>query len=102
MMRSWNLQCSLPKALPVDLVYDLLIRTLERKINSLEGGMVQFSYCSMAPANCLLGQHCTCLTQKASEGGGLLRLSLSFYRLNNTISAYGSFISCIPWAGELR
>ena len=70
MMRSWNLQCSLPKALPVDLVYDLLIRTLERKINPLESGMVQFSFCSMQPANCLLGQHCTCLKQKASEGGG--------------------------------
>jgi hypothetical protein len=70
MMRSWNLQCWLPKTLPANLVYDLLIRTLERKINPLESGVVQFSYCSMNSANCLLGQHCTCLTQKASEGGG--------------------------------
>jgi len=70
MMRSWNLQCSLPKTLPANLVYDLLIRTLERKINPMESGVVQFSYCNMDSANCLLGQHCTCLTQKASEGGG--------------------------------
>ncbi|NII27076.1 hypothetical protein HB364_18450 [Pseudoflavitalea sp. X16] len=70
MMRSWNLSCWLPKGLPADLVYDLLIWTLERKINPLESGMVQFSYCSMDPANCLLGLHCTCLKRKASEDGG--------------------------------
>ena len=70
MMLSWNLRCSLPKTLPADLVYDLLIRTLERKINPLECGMVQFSYCSMNTTNCLLGPHCTCLKQKASEAGG--------------------------------
>jgi hypothetical protein len=70
MMRSWNISCWLPKALPANLVYDLLIRTLERKINPLDSGLVQFSYCSMNPSNCLLGQHCTCLTQKASGSGG--------------------------------
>jgi hypothetical protein len=46
---------------------DLLIRTLERKINPLESGMVQFSYCSMETTNCMLGLHCTCLKQKAFE-----------------------------------
>src|SRR4051812_33597121 len=70
MCSSWNLQCWLPKALPANLVYDLLIRTLERKINPMESGVVQFSYCSMDSTNCLLGLHCTCLTQKASEEGG--------------------------------
>ena len=70
MMRSWNLNCWLPKGLPPDLVYKLLIRTLERKINPMGSGMVQFSYCRMDPSNCLLGQHCTCLKQKPSEDGG--------------------------------
>lgn len=74
MMRSWNLHCWLPKAMPADLVYNLLIRTLQRKINPLESGMVQFSYCSMNPDNCLLAQHCTCLKQKASEGGGFIEI----------------------------
>jgi hypothetical protein len=74
MMRSWNISCWLPKGLPADLVYDLLIRTLERKINPLESGMVQFSYCNMNPSNCLLGLHCTCLTRKASEGGGFIKI----------------------------
>lgn len=71
-MRSWNISCWLPNSLYADLVYDLLIRTLERKINPLESGMVQFSYCSMNPNHCLLGHHCTCLTRKASEGVGFM------------------------------
>jgi len=70
MMRSWNLYCWLPKGLPADLTYDLLIRTLERKINPLQPGMVQFNYCTIDPATCSLGHHCTCLKQKPSEGIG--------------------------------
>ncbi len=70
MMRSWDLDCWLPKGLPVDLVYKLLILTLERKINPMESGLVQFGYCSMNPATCLLGQHCTCLKQKPSGDRG--------------------------------
>jgi hypothetical protein len=71
MMRSWELQCWLPRELPVDLTYSLLIRILDRKINPLESGLVQFSYCSMNPATCLLAQYCICLKPRASgdEGG---------------------------------
>ena len=77
MMRSWNLNCWLPKGLPADLAYNLLIRTLERKINPLESGLVEFGYCSRYPANCLLGQHCTCLKQKPPEGmGGFIEMKL--------------------------
>lgn len=70
MMRSWNLHCWLPKGLPADLAYNLLVRTLERKINPLESGLVQFNYCSLNPAKCLLGQYCTCLQQKPPEDIG--------------------------------
>lgn len=70
MMRSWNLDCWLPKGLPADLVYKMLILTLERKVNPTESGLVQFGHCSMNPANCLLGQHCTCLKKRPSEDGG--------------------------------
>jgi hypothetical protein len=77
MMRSWDLHCWLPKELPADLVYKLLILTLERKINPIESGLVQFSYCSMFPADCLLGQYCTCLKLKHSgNGGGFIEIRL--------------------------
>jgi hypothetical protein len=70
MMRSWNFQCLLPKSLPPDLEYKLLIRMLNRKFNPQNSGMVQFAYCAMNPTNCLLEKHCTCLKQKISTGGG--------------------------------
>lgn len=37
----------------------------------------------MNPANCLLGQHCTCLNQKASEGrGGFIDVEKQFLHLS--------------------
>jgi hypothetical protein len=70
MMRSWNLQCLLPKSLPPDLEYKLLIRMLNHKYNPQNSGMVQFAYCTMNPTNCLLEQHCTCLKIKFPKDGG--------------------------------
>jgi len=70
MMRSWNLQCLLPKSLPPDLEYKLLIRMLNRKFNPQHSGIVQFAYCTMNTNTCLLERYCTCLKQTKSENGG--------------------------------
>jgi hypothetical protein len=69
MMRSWNLRCSLPKGQPVRMLCALLIRTLERRIDSESSFSVVFAYCSRNPGDCPPEKYCTCLKREKSGTG---------------------------------
>jgi hypothetical protein len=67
MMLSWNLKCHLPKRLPPDRAYTLLITMLDEPIDPLLQGMIEFNFCSTDPSDCLLKEYCTCKDNKPSD-----------------------------------
>ncbi|MFN3996885.1 hypothetical protein [Algoriphagus sp.] len=61
MMFSWNLSMDVPKNLPLDRKYKLMIATLDEPTLIVEDGFVGFDYCTGNPEGCELEEYCPCL-----------------------------------------
>lgn len=61
MMYSWNLSMDVPKNLPPDRKYKLMIATLDEPTLIVEDGFVGFDYCTGDPEGCELMEYCPCL-----------------------------------------
>ena len=60
MMFSWNLSADLPKTLPTNRYYELLISTLNMKSDIVSSGFMTFEFCPSYPPDCILKEYCTC------------------------------------------
>jgi hypothetical protein len=72
MMLTWKLKYHFPKGLPVRMMYALLIKALERRIDPQSFFSVEFAYCSGSTKDCPLEKYCSCLKregQKISSSG---------------------------------
>jgi hypothetical protein len=67
MMLSWKLKYHFPKGLPVGMMYALLIKALERRIDPDSSFLVEFAYCSGNTKDCPLEKYCTCLKREGQE-----------------------------------
>jgi len=61
MMFSWNLSMDVPKNLPLERKYKLMIATLDESTLMVEDGFVGFDYCTGNPEGCELEEYCPCL-----------------------------------------
>ncbi|MDP2041498.1 MAG: hypothetical protein Q8S14_11705 [Algoriphagus sp.] len=61
MMFSWNLTLDVPKNLPLDRKYKLMIAILDEPTLMVEDGFVGFDYCTGNPEGCELEEYCPCL-----------------------------------------
>ncbi len=61
MMFSWNLSMDVPKTLPLDRKYKLMVATLDQPTLIVKDGFVGFDYCTGDPEGCELKEYCPCL-----------------------------------------
>lgn len=61
MMYSWNVDIDLPKKLPVDFAYKMIVETLDSKIMIVTNGFTGFDFCSGNAPDCIFKEYCPCL-----------------------------------------
>ncbi len=61
MMCSWNFDADLPKTLPSDRNYQLLVSTLNMKTDIVNSGFMTFEFCQSYPPDCIFKEYCMCL-----------------------------------------
>ncbi|MFC3417152.1 hypothetical protein [Algoriphagus hitonicola] len=61
MLKSWNLGIDLPKNLPKERVYDLMLGILDHPVLISEYGFFHFDFCTGNPEGCELDEYCSCL-----------------------------------------
>jgi len=61
MMFTWNLDYDFPGSLPGEMVYSMLVNTLNEKTNIPANGFVTFDYCSGYAPDCIFKEYCSCL-----------------------------------------
>lgn len=71
MMFSWNLGISYPENLPIDLVYDAIIKTLDTETAIVNSGFLHVDYCSGYAPDCIWKEHCSCLVYWNSNDNDL-------------------------------
>lgn len=60
MMYTWNVDIDLPKKLPVDFAYKMIVDTLDSNIMIVNSGGTGFDYCSGNPPECIFKEYCPC------------------------------------------
>lgn len=58
---SYNMSMDIPKAVPLPMAYSYLISTLERKVQIVEYGFMDFDFCSGTPEGCEWKEYCPCI-----------------------------------------
>jgi hypothetical protein len=61
MLNSHNVYHDLPKELPQEKYYTLLISILDESVYLAEDGMTTWEFCTYDPETCPIGEHCHCL-----------------------------------------
>lgn len=57
---TWNLGVNIPKRIPPEKTYDLLISVLDKKTDIVSSGCMTFEFCNYDPPSCPFEQHCSC------------------------------------------
>jgi len=60
MMSTWNLDTDIPDDVPTAKRYQLLVSTLDIKIEINDSSLTTFELCSFDPPTCPMGEYCTC------------------------------------------
>ena len=61
MMYTWNVDIDLPKKLPIDWAYKMIVDTLNSKIMIVNSGGTGFDFCSGNAPECIFKEYCPCL-----------------------------------------
>ena len=60
MMASYNIDATMPEALPMDMAYKTLLSVLDMKVMITYSGFVTIEFCDYEPNDCPFGDYCTC------------------------------------------
>jgi hypothetical protein len=60
LLSTWNLRASIPRVMPPDREYKLLVGILNEKTHILKSGMAVFDFCTGCPEGCELEEYCSC------------------------------------------
>jgi len=60
LMRTWNLDISLPDTLPVERTYHFLTEVFDTKTMITDSGHVGIELCEYVIEGCIFGDHCMC------------------------------------------
>ncbi|KQS88833.1 hypothetical protein [Chryseobacterium sp. Leaf394] len=61
MMYTWNLAYDYPEKLPISLIYNALIETLDTQTTIVSSGMIHFDFCTGYAPECVWKEYCPCL-----------------------------------------
>lgn len=61
MMLTYNLSIDYPENVPVSLIYEVMVKTLDTPTSITNHGMLHFDYCSGYAPDCLWKEFCPCL-----------------------------------------
>lgn len=61
MMFTYNLRISLPEKLPAELAYSLMVKTLHKKTDVPNSGVMVFDFCTGYAPDCIFKEYCPCL-----------------------------------------
>lgn len=60
MFWSWSISVDLPKKIPAEFAYPLIVDILNQKAMIVNNGIIGFDFCTGVPHNCELKEHCPC------------------------------------------
>lgn len=61
MMYSWNVYIDLPKKLPVNIAFKMIVDTLDSNIMIVNSGFTGFDFCTGNAPDCIFKEYCPCL-----------------------------------------
>ncbi len=67
LLASWNLEISIPEAVPLRIAYPFIVGVLTEKVQIVTDGLIGIEVCTANPASCPFAAYCICATDFSEE-----------------------------------